>query len=181
MRYRSSFILPMLLLATSCAVPSRLLVSQDSLPTYAQAIAKITAKPQQWAMGRCVKNWEVTSEERQRVFASEMWHPQGQPTKRILLEIGNSGFPSYSYIVVGNNRLRSSLQVDKPIAETQISELYRLAFSVRQDETWAQIMDGECYYLTVIDGANEKTILSYGALRSLPQDSLIKKLILLSK
>lgn len=181
MRNSPGFILLMLLLVASCTLPNRLLASKDSMPSYAAAIAKITAEPQQWAMRQCVKNWAVTSEERQSAFASNLGALAGAPIKHILLEIGNSGFPSYSYIFVANNRLRSSLQKDKYISLEEVSELYRLAFSTHQTEVWADIEDGDCYFLTIIDGDNKKTILSYGVIRSLPQDSLIKRLILMAK
>jgi hypothetical protein len=148
--------------------------------TYLEMLPNV-AGPHLGQMNRCIKNWAAIPMERAAAFTQPIVWPANNGGPTIFLEIGSSGFPKYSYIhIIGNklrsNLLQSGLALGKVSVES-VNAIYAQAFNEIQQGDWLKVEDGDCYFLTVDNGKKRQLILSFGAERLLPNDSIIKKII----
>ena len=174
-----------ILFGLAVAVPAsaspEFVLQPDYLRNSYLAKIPVVAGSHQGYMRRCIKNWAVLSTERAAAFAYPAGWPATVGGQTIFLEIGSSGFPAYSYIHLVDNKIRSDLMQPRlaigDVPRDKIGAIYTQAFSGPWQSDWIKISDGDCYFLTIVNGKNRQLILSYGSRNSLSRDSVIKKVI----
>lgn len=123
-----------------------------------------------YALERCVRNWDEIRIERTRVDTSK----QG---RAVLLEIGNSGFPRYDYVLMEGGVMTNGNGATINVSETPLEGLLDKAFladaaALRSGKDSGGD-DGDCYFLTLKEDGRKEVIEVYGDSGS----KLIKMLI----
>jgi hypothetical protein len=113
---------------------------------------------------RCVSGWGGYAKERRKLRA--MLAKRLNEERLVVLEVGNSAFPRYSYVLAGetreergrapeSKRRRSSIRgILQSLGESDVDLLVGDASS--------EIDDADCYFLTVKVGSIVKQIAVYG-------------------
>lgn len=128
------------------------------------------------ALRSCIRNWE--SVEVQRV---EIPDGTARSTGAVLLEIGSSGFPSYSFVRVDGTGMQSSFGPAREVAGTPLGRrlvnTYKGLEPMPRSQIGAVMDDGDCYFLTVYADGKAETTFAYGILPTLERNALIRELV----
>lgn len=112
-----------------------------------------------YELERCVRNWGEMNATRARVDASEA-------PRSVLLEVGNSAFPRYDYVLIEKGLMTSSMGPAINVSTEPFEDLLDQIFSADASElhsgAGSSIEDGDCYFLTLKEGGSKKTIEVYG-------------------
>lgn len=131
---------------------------------------------------RCIKLWSVLKVKRTTFYDKLGWNVLGNVEKdKIILEIGNSGFPRYDYIYITGNRMissfGSSIDLSKYSFGEILVELYAGRAQILSGNASDDTEDGNCYFLTVIGNNTKNSVAVYGELKSTFTDLLIAYLV----
>src|SRR5690349_2270496 len=158
---------------------------ESSAPDYHLAISQSRVaegsdrKP--W-IRNCIRQWDNLSEKREVLF-KELAETTGD--FKVALEIGNSAFVRYEYVMVVGDRLKTNLgRGDRSLNESEVEGLKKLVVSglesIRGDATDPSF-DANCYFLTLHLAGVTKQIAIYGEIRRTEAADLIARLISLSE
>jgi hypothetical protein len=155
-----------------------------SLHGYDDVIKEIVdvAQPQQrMAFSRCVEQW-VNFQEKIASFESLLAASEEENNIPILkLEIGDTGYGSYHFVLIDSQRTRSSFRkASMQTPKTILKQYAMLRMDDHRDFIATDseyIRDGRCYFLTVRKGTVERGAVVYGVLGNSKVGKLIKTML----
>jgi hypothetical protein len=141
---------------------------------------KIAPSPTSHELINCVKNWRSYSERRSK-FHEIVAQGRREDGPIIALQIGNSGFGRYDFIVVNGSSTNSSFPKLHARSSKELIDLYD---RLRVDESTdladpgsPSQDDGDCYFLMIKDGGEVRNVAIYGTPGATKVGLLIKKML----
>ncbi|HET6630385.1 MAG TPA: hypothetical protein VFG91_11480 [Woeseiaceae bacterium] len=130
---------------------------------------------------QCLRNWASKEKDRNRLFGN-LLSAEKSTSPIVILEIGNSGFPRYDYILVEGSTIKSSFkaQTSRDLVDDVhaiISGISAHDMARYRGSAHSSIDDGDCYFLTVRKDGAIKQVAVYGELGSTSSGLLTKDLI----
>jgi hypothetical protein len=127
---------------------------------------------------RCLDGWHRIGADRQSAQSAVR---EPKDAKSILLEIGNSGFPSYNYVRVKDLSITSSYGGEIDLSISPISRVINQVYEERgaslTSELNSNVDDGDCYYLSIYTRDFSRTVVMYGPPSKTATGQLIQKIL----
>ena len=147
-------------LVAFCATFDARSAEAPGYPSDAVNLAPVSSiDDREYALERCVRNWDEIGIERSRVDTSKQ-------DRAVLLEIGNSGFPRYDYVLIEGGVMTNSNGATINVSETPLEGLLEKAFladaAALRSGADGGGDDGDCYFLTLKEHDRKEVIEVYG-------------------
>lgn len=175
---RLTGLLLILFLVSCVANPPTKHLKEDANLDYQQAIEQAQVGQEvdrREDLRRCIKHWGLLNIERSG-FPDEA---SGEGA--ILLEIANSGFPRYDYVLIDGYLLRNGSGAEVDISDSdlgrRIKDIYSNPSIDLHGSIDEQVDDGDCYYLTLRVRGKQQSIVFYGYPKLIEEGLLIRKIL----
>jgi hypothetical protein len=171
---------------TALAVGAQVTTMSGS-PNYETAIveantAKLNSGDRRLELTQCIRAWE-SFERARSVVAAERDRLKTANARTIVVEIGNSAFGRYSYVVTGDEVIKVGKTGVSLSGDTtkQIASLFSDAWNYHNNgsETDPKSIshDGNCYFVSLFDGHTERSYALYGLRGKDPVRGLVRLLM----
>ena len=151
-------------------------------PTYQAAISDarvLEGSDRRVELSNCVRQWVMFRANRDARFGE--FEDEKNERFTIFLEIGNSAFPRYDFVMMTGKSMKSSLDGrTAPLPSPFIQDLRNLVerhINDIQGVADSKVDDGDCYFLTVRMGSEARQVAIYGNNASTAAGMLITKLL----
>jgi hypothetical protein len=163
--------------------PVLALAQVSVVPTYEDAVSEVVRfQGDEWAseFKRCRDGWRTKQRERIELFKLFELMSLAEEEVVLLVEIGNSGFSRYDYLLVSDGYLRSSFGPGKRISSAMSRAVSGMG--VEGAALWgnplpSEAYDDDCYFVTLRRNDSKQVMASYGVPET-DVGSIIENLVL---